>query len=271
MPLRLLDGHLKQPQRAARIHPVGGIGGELGPRGQQRRQVINGVNFVFALQPLQQPLVQNVSVDAGFAMACDPAVNRPNVQGDQVLDAFVRQAANQPMSHFTAGSGDQGSGLSHPFMLPSLFLPSSATGRGLQGIWGMNLPAWAISLNSSFCGPQGSSSLSGLSPRLLGCLHPAKDLQMRPGLLAPPQAATGAGQQIVNLALIGCQPGGRFQGRGAPRWPGPFQVPAGRAGSAASGREASSSMAFSSRTTARFRAPSSPVSPARRSIRPYSW
>ena len=126
VPLRLLDGHLQQSQGAARVHAVGGIGGEFGPRGQKSRQMIDGVNFVFALQSLQQSLVQNVSGDASLALNSDPVVDRPNVQGDQVLDAFIRQPADEPVPHFTAGSGDQGGGLSHRFMLLFLSLASPA-------------------------------------------------------------------------------------------------------------------------------------------------
>ena len=55
-PLRLLGSQLQQAQRALHVHLMCGFGGELAAGGEQRRQVIDDVDLVFAHQPGEQDL-----------------------------------------------------------------------------------------------------------------------------------------------------------------------------------------------------------------------
>jgi hypothetical protein len=70
--------------------------------------MIDRVDFVFALQALEQPGLEDVSNMCGAAFRFKGFVNRVDVNGNDVRRPFHCKPIDEPVPHLTVRSSDQG-------------------------------------------------------------------------------------------------------------------------------------------------------------------
>ena len=111
--LALALRELQQVQGALDVHVVGGGGRELGPRGQQGREVEDEIHLELREDPLEQRGVEDRTGHLALHHPLHVRLERLHVQRHDLPRALGGEALDQAVTDLAAGPRDQNDGLSH--------------------------------------------------------------------------------------------------------------------------------------------------------------
>ena len=121
MRFALALGELEQREGAVHVHMVCGHRRELGPRGQQRRQVKYQIHLELCQHPFEKTAVGDRAGELPNHQMLEPAAKRRDIYGDD-RTAERRQTRDQPVADLAAGTGHESHGRAHGSILARLRL-----------------------------------------------------------------------------------------------------------------------------------------------------